>query len=144
MAWSKPFTEEEDEYIRTVFPQMRTGAIAQKLGRSPSGVRARIAALGLREEAAILRTRACAHEGEPAKQAQDGTQDTLSMLRELRGVLRCALMDAEPRNIPSISAEYRETLEAIEKIENGGEGGEGGEGGGLAELIGSLAGKLSS
>lgn len=137
MAWSKPFTEEEDEYIRTVFPQMRTGAIAMKLGRSPSGVRNRIAALGLRSEAATMRAREMVAE----EDRRGGAQDTLSMLRELRGVLRQALMDAEPRNIPSISAEYRETLDAIERIENGVEGG---EGGGLAELIGSLAGKLSA
>lgn len=141
MAWSKPFTKEEDEYIKSVFPQMRTGAIATKLGRSVSGVRNRIATLGLREEAAMSHARARAREEEHASGPGDDHQDTLAALRELRGVLRRALMDAEPRNIPSISAEYRETLDAIEHIENGGEGG---EGGGLAELIGSLAGKLSS
>lgn len=141
MAWSKPFTQEEDEYIESVFPQMRTGAIAAKLGRSASGVRSRIAALGLRQEPAMMRARARAREEERAGGTGEDPQDTLAALRELRGVLRCALMDAEPRNIPSISAEYRETLDAIERIENGGENG---EGGGLAELIGSLAGKLSS
>lgn len=133
MAWAKPFTAEEKEYIETVFPQMGATEIAKKLGRSRAGVNNQIKALGLRARRTPC---APAPTGAPAREEGDG-QDTLSLLRSLREVQWRALMDAEPRNLPSISAEYRATLAEIARLE--GEDETGKEGGDpLDALIGII------
>ena len=121
MAWSKPFSAEETEFIRESFPQLSPATIAQRLGRSTRGVEKKVAELGLRES----RARASfAPDPPPDRGAGAGQRGRLADLVELRGVLRNALLaDIDPRALPKIAAEYRATIDEIARIEGDGEDG---------------------
>lgn len=139
MAWSKPFDEVEITYVEANYPAMTCARIATKLGRSERGVQNLVARLGLRGKGASC---ACAMDGPSAGAPDAGTpevdggpQDELEELREIKQVLKHALRhDADPRDIPKLSAELREVIKRISDLE----GGEDGPGGAMAGGAGNI------
>lgn len=131
MTWNKAFTPEEDEYLATVWPQMGPTEIAEKLGRSRTGVSHRITKLGLRDRPCLTRAR----EEHPPE--SDG-QSLRERLEALRGIVYGALLDARASDIAKLSAEYREIIAALDALEGGGQA-DGPKQDGLAGLIAKLA-----
>lgn len=131
------FTKRERDFIKAVYPDMRSGAIAKKLGRSKSGVCNQInrmkAAGELREHKS---TDGPGNNKPLAPLDESEGQDTLGRLRRLRSKLEDQLEDAGPNQIARISAEYRAVVEEIARIENS-------EGGGEDDVIGKLAGAIA-
>ena len=136
MGWSKPFTEDELAFIEASYPQLGSAEIARRLGRSRRGVDNKVRQLGLAERRARARE-AAEVPPLPRRDPTRSEQDTLADLYELKGILRSALVaDIDPRNIPKISAEYRQVLSEIDAIENGGE--EQDDASGIDGLIGTI------
>lgn len=112
MAFSKPFTEEEIDYIRMKHGVLSTSEIAEKLERSQRGVRNKIKELGLND----AQKASCARVyGE-----SDGTEpeDRLDALYELKSMIRAEVIVAEGQAKAKLSQEYREILAEIDELEN--------------------------
>lgn len=107
MGKADRMTEDELEYIRAVYPELGPSAIARNLGRSLSAVKARIKEMGLKKsdkQISIVKL-------DPNAAIKDHDR-----LIELRDILRQRLIEASPREIASISKEYRAVLQDIEAL----------------------------
>lgn len=112
MPGAKQFQQWEVDYIADSYPQISVAEIAKRLGRTPRGVRNVVNRNKLKK----------VEVDEPLTVPMDETADpdeSLVRLKELRDIQHRALMTADPRNIPALSAEYRATLEEIRAIEEG-------------------------
>ena len=126
MTWHKPFGDIEVEYIEHHYPQMGCAEIAEKLGRSEQGVRNVVNRLGLAQRRARVAGGADG-AGPPEPSLDDGAQDELAELREIKRELKRSMkQDAGPQTLPKLSAELREVLRRISEIEEGGDDGSGG------------------
>lgn len=132
MAANKPITDEEREFIRAMFPQMSVAKIAEKLGRSRTGVNDVVRKENLREK--------CARPPVKSNAKRESPDGPLERLEELRDMLRAALGSAEPKEMPSLAREYRATMDAIEKFEGGG----GDDAAAFDALAASIAKRMSS
>lgn len=134
------FTQREREVVKNAYPGLGPAAIAQKLGRSKSGVCKLIREMKQTGEIARAdstkrsteATVPCTADGSPER------QDTLGRLRRLRGLLERQLYDAQPSQVGRLSAEYRATLDAIDRLESS-DGGE--EDDVLDRLAGAILGR---
>ena len=124
MGWAKPFDDKEIAFVKEKYPRMSAAEIAEKLGRSRRGVENLVKRLGLTASCAPARVRVVPLPNKPAGRASseaDG-QDELSDLRELRSILKHSLSDAGSKELPKLSAEYREVLARISELERKGKG----------------------
>lgn len=126
MGWNKPFDDAELEYIERHYPQMSCATIASKLDRTERGVRKVVKRLGLAERQAP----ACTRSNEDARAEEgpgdEGAQDELAELREIKRVLKRTLRDdINPKDMPKLSAELREVIKRISDLEGGADGGGG-------------------
>lgn len=109
MGKSDRMTEEELDYIRSVYPELGPSAIARNLGRSLSAVKSRIKEMGLKKpdnQISVVRF-------EPKSTIKD-----YDRLVELRDILHQRLTEASPSAIAAISKEYRAVLQDIESLES--------------------------
>lgn len=115
MAFSKPFSEDEIEYIRLKHGVLSSAEIAEKLDRSQRGVNNKIKELGLSD--ANLASCARVKEGlpEPPGIVPGGR---LEALFELRDMIRAEVILAEGQTKAKLSQEYREILSEIDALEN--------------------------
>lgn len=114
MAFSKPCTQRELDYIRENWRTKSTKEMAAELGRSERTVRKKINDMHLREEDAEQPTARRILVPPPV-----GAASEAHSLEELRDVIWRSLMEAEPRDVPRLAKEYRDTLAAIEAREAG-------------------------
>jgi len=119
MAWSKPLTDDEKEFIRQTYPQLGTTECARRLGRSRRCVQVNARRMGLMAEARTTPAREVRGEQTSEPEPAAGG-DTLSRLREARDVLHRQMLDADPKNVASIVREYRAVCKDIDAMEGGG------------------------
>lgn len=121
MAWSRPFTEVEEVFVREKWGQLTATDIAEKLGRSRRGVETLAKRLGLAAPCARVNAGVPQEPAAPAAEAACDEEETdkLEDLRWLRRQLRRQLIDAGPQTAPRLASEFRETLDAIERAEVG-------------------------
>lgn len=128
MAFSKPYTQRELDYIRDNWPARTCEQIAADLGRSERGVYKKVNDMRLRDRPAADRGQKPAVA--LAAASEGGT------LEDLRDLLWTMLQSAEPRDAARLAREYRETLGEIEKQEaSDGGGGIGEEADPIADRI---------
>ena len=115
MPATKPLEEWELEYINEVYPQVGVTKIANKLNRSRPCIYKALDKLGLRngQQKNVSEVDAIPDLG------LIDLDESLVRLKELRDIQHKALINADPRNIPALSSEYRATLEEIRAIEDG-------------------------
>ena len=118
------FSAEDREFVRNVYPALGPAAIAEKLGRSKSGV-CRV----IKEMKETGELPSGEHVGESTKRPTPGSgnglvfeadgepQDTLSRLKWVRDLLERQLRDSEPTSAARLAKEYRDTVEAIGRME---------------------------
>lgn len=111
MGKADRMSDEELEYIRSVYPKLGPSAIARNLGRSLSAVKARIKEMGLKKPDAQISV---------VKFDRNTTIKDYDRLVELRDILHQRLTEASPSAIAAISKEYRAVLKDIDALENGG------------------------
>lgn len=109
MTFAKPFTQRELEYVRANWKTKTVKEMASELHRSPSSVYKKINDMHLRE----------APPGGPDAAADSKGPRKLipseaGSLEDLRSLLWRSLQEAEPRDVPRLSKEYRDTVAAIE------------------------------
>lgn len=125
MSWSKAMSEAEIDFIRNSYKSMSAKKIAKKLNRSERVVYNYVKKFRDEEKSGAPRARV----------VQDSQEfDALGDLMSLRDVLRRAMLTCEERNLPKITAEYREVIKSIEEL-NGGAGDDDDE---LSRLICSI------
>lgn len=123
MAWSKPLTDDEKEFIRQTYPQLGTTECARRLGRSRRCVQVNARRMGLMAEARTTPAREVRGEQGPSEGAAiepAAGGDTLSRLREARDVLHRQMLEADPKNVASIVREYRAVCKDIDAMGGGG------------------------
>lgn len=120
MAWSDPFTKKELRYIEEHYSQMTAAEIAEKLGRSRSGIKKKIREMGLTKSASCARV--VSPEAIESAEDDGNENDRLSALTTLSNILRNAIAEANPSQLPKLSAEYREVLAEIDALNGGGGG----------------------
>lgn len=118
------FSAEDRAFVKDVYPALGPAAIAEKLGRSKSGV-CRV----IKEMKETGELPSDGFGGESMKHSipdggnglvfeTDGEpQDTLSRLKWLRDLLERQLRDSEPTQAARLAKEYRDTVEAIGRME---------------------------
>ena len=110
MGKADRMSDEELEYIRSVYPELGPSAIARNLGRSLSAVKARIKEMGLKKPDAQISV---------VKFDRNTTIKDYDRLVELRDILHQRLTEASPRcNCGQFSKEYRAVLQDIEALES--------------------------
>lgn len=125
-AKGRGFTREEREFVKTWYPKLGPRVLAEKMGRSKSGVCNLIAKM--KESGEIpsqgYTDRPTSDVGTGSYDEADGRQDTMGRLVRLRAILERTLLDADPPQVPRISSEYRAVVEEIARLENerGGDG----------------------
>ena len=136
MAFSKPFTQRERDYVRDRWPDESAEEIASDLRRSVRGVYKLINDMHLREspeppmqEGAGRRPRR-----EPGGGCAAPGGDDASRLAALRDLLWADLLQAGPKDAPRLSEEYRNVLAAIATQEGRGSGDGGDRDGGDGDL----------
>lgn len=125
MSWSKAMSEAEIDFIRNSYKSMSAKKIAKKLNRSERVVYNYVKKFRDEEKSGAPRARV-------VQESQEF--DALGDLMSLRDVLRRAMLTCEERNLPKITAEYREVIKSIEEL-NGGAGDDDDE---LSRLICSI------
>lgn len=115
MGTYRHMSDSDKEFARAAWPGVSASKIAAKLGFSKTAITKFLKREGLWE----LRDEPANFEPETLADETDH-QDTLGRLRELRDALKVALVDADPRTIPSVAKEYRATLQQIDEMEGGG------------------------
>ena len=105
-------SDSDREFVRAAWPGVSATKIAARIGFSKTAVIAYLKREGLWE----LRD-------EPGNDApatlgpEDGRQDTLGRLLELRDALKLALVGADAKTIPSVAREYRATIAEIDRMQ---------------------------
>lgn len=107
MSRGKPFTEDEIEYIQSMYPRVGPTEIARRLNRSVGGIKRQIKVLGLQPYKPMPEME--------VKEAEPPT--TLERLIELRAVLRRQMLECPIHSLPGISREYRGVIADIERLE---------------------------
>ncbi len=119
-----PFTTEDRAFVKSVYSVLGTAAIAEKLGRSRSGIYGLVREMKATGELpqeegdemsvqTSMRGSEYGHFFEP-----DGEpQDTLSRLKWVRDLLERQLRESEPTQAARLAKEYRDTVEAIGRME---------------------------
>lgn len=126
MAWSKPFSKEEDQYIRKNYPAMGPSDIARHLGRSRQGVSNRVGALGLREKEPTMPARvvdACDARRKGPESLVDVARrgDELATLEALRDVLAHRIVETDSaRDTASLAKRMLEVGERITEVKKDG------------------------
>ncbi len=150
MAFARPYTLREMDYIRENWQTKTVREMADELGRSERGVYKKIRDMHLRDGAAAQPRapmqrepkKAPAVQGKPARGApgciarHGGDRGRLEGLRDL---IWASLEEASPADVARLAPEYRKTIEEIERM--GGDDGKqareapGGAADGLAEIL---------
>lgn len=115
MAFSKPFSDEEIEYIKLKYGVLSSAEIAEKLDRSQRGVNNKIKELGLSDARLASCARVKGASIEPPGIEECGR---LGALVELRDMIRAEVILAEGQTKAKLSQEYREILAEIDALEN--------------------------
>lgn len=122
----KGFSREEREFVKTWYPKYGPRILAEKMGRSKSGVCSLIARMKVSGELAQegCAPRAASDIGTDRYDEADGGQDTMGRLVRLRAILERTLLDAEPGQVARLSAEYRACIDEIDRLkkQDGGDG----------------------
>jgi len=122
MAWNKPFSKEEDQFIRKKYPKMGPSEIARHLGRSRQGVSKRIGTLGLRAELSTTRARMVdasdRRPKEPKTLVEVARQgDEKATLEALRDILAVRIVDTDSaRDVAALSKRMLEIGERITEL----------------------------
>lgn len=119
MAFSKPLTNEEREYIRSsLLEKLPKEKIAENIGRSVRTVQ-KIASEMKEEIEAANKARIYTITPQVVTNSYGDAkrQDTYGRLCEVREILRSNLLGCEPQQVASIAKAYRETLQDITEIE---------------------------
>jgi transposase len=114
MAFAKPYTQRERDFVRAHWQEMTRKELAEKLGRSERSVYKVIADMHLREESGSERS-----ESGKKRPTCTVAASNPGTLEELRSLLWSALQEASPRDIPRLSQEYREVLNELKAGEHG-------------------------
>lgn len=115
-----PWTAEERRFVRDAYPALGPAAIAERLGRSRSGVCGLVRRM---KESGEIAAPESVREGVPGvaygppPDCPDGSQDTIGCLRWTRDRLARSLQESEPTQAARLAKEYRETVEAIGRME---------------------------
>lgn len=123
MAWQTPFSEKEDQFIRRNWPELGTAGTARALGRSKSGVKGRVAALGLRDGQAAMPARVtAARKGAPRTLREVAAQgDEKETLEALRDVLAQRIMETDSaRDTAALAKRMIEVGERIAEVRDAG------------------------
>lgn len=105
-------TDSDKEFVRAAWPGVSAGKIAARIGFSKTAV------IGYLKREGLWERREELENVEPSTSGpEDGRQDTLGRLRELRDALKCSLVGADAKTIPSVAREYRATVEEIGRLE---------------------------
>lgn len=129
-------TDSDREFVRAAWPGVSATKIAARIGFSKTAVVNLLKREGLWE----LRDEG-GKPGPATSGPEDGRQDTLGRLRELRDSLKVAMVDADAKTIPSVAREYRACLAEIDRLEAEERGEEGDP---LADFARAVASKLSA
>ena len=126
MAWQKPFSEQEDEFIRRNWPVKTPTEIAAILGRSRPGVSARITKLGLRDGPSTMRARVIDAPQKPrdsaaALAAASRRGDEKEILETLRDVVIERISTCSSRDTAALAKRLMEIGERIAEIDGAGE-----------------------
>lgn len=118
------FSAEDRAFVKNAYPALGPAAIAEKLGRSKSGVCKVIKEM---KEAGELPSDVRARDSTKRSTPDGGNglafeppgepQDTLSRLKWVRDLLERQLRDSEPTSAARLAREYRDTVEAIARME---------------------------
>ncbi len=122
MAWQKPFSEQEDEFIRRNWPAKTPTEIAAILGRSRPGVSARITKIGLRGGPSTIRARVIDAPRKPrdsgavlaAASRKGGEKEILEALRD---VVIERINACNPRDTAALAKRLMEIGERIAEID---------------------------
>ena len=132
------FSAEDRAFVKNAYPALGPAVIAEKLGRSKSGVCKVIKEMKETGELpSDVRARESTKRSTPdvgnglAFEAAGEPQDTLSRLKWVRDLLERQLRDSEPTSAARLAKEYRDTVEAIARMEA--------EDGGGDDVVGDLA-----
>ncbi|WP_277071000.1 hypothetical protein [Slackia exigua] len=126
MAFSKPATQRELDYIRERWKTDSPSDIADHLGRTDRFVYKKINDMHLREErdSSSMHGR---HEKPPSKRPEPKAEvdaesskrgrpkSSRERLCALRDLIWDSLQQAQPRDVPKLSEEYRTVMEKLEK-----------------------------
>lgn len=125
MAFRRPYTQREMDFIRDNWKTSTTAEIAKELGRSPSGIYKKINDMRLRapHRGGTSRPMESGVEKAPPMDSTDarstvpfhrGPETTKERLCGLRDLIWRSLLDASPQDVARLAPEYRKTIEAIE------------------------------
>ena len=122
MAWQTPFSEKEDQFIRQNWQKLGTTGTARQLGRSRSGVKGRVAALGLRDGQAATPARVTAAPGRRMDLREVAAQgDEKETLEALRDVLAERIMETDSaRDTAALAKRMIEVGERIAEVRDAG------------------------
>lgn len=149
MSFTRPYTQKELDFIRDNWERMTVQEIADKLGRSKSGIYKKISDMRLRGDRpgkAVPPMDAGPKKAPPMdkKVVRSGVESIgarktdLERMKDLRDLIWRNLLDAEPSEVSKLAPEFRKTIEKIESME-GGDGADASNDradGGLADIIG--------
>lgn len=121
MAWQKPFSEQEDEFIRMNWPAKTPTELAKLLGRSRPGVSARITKLGLRGGASAMRARVVdapvrQKDSVSAMASAASSGGEIEVLEALRSALIESFGEAAVKDRQAIAKRIMEASERISEI----------------------------
>lgn len=129
VAFYKPYSIREMEYIRSNYPAKSATKIAEELGRSRRGVYKKIEEMHLKD-APQGTVQATVHKKpvpdnkrynpqKPRAKADQQKQKTRISTKDggldgLKSLIWSAMVTAEPQDLAKLAPEYRKTLEALE------------------------------
>lgn len=147
MAFRRPYTQREMDYIRDHWQTSTAGEIARELGRSTSGIYKKINDMRLRQgpsrkapppmESGVEKAHPMeGGEGAGVAPFHRGPMSDAERLCGLRDLIWRSMLDASPQDVARLAPEYRKTIADIGRAwRDGADGGEKDGDGGLADVL---------
>lgn len=123
MAFSKPASQRELDFIRANWQTMKVADIAAELGRGERFVYKKINDMHLRDGSPPPERKPMQQKPENGRVVHVQARARRGTIRDLADVVWAAVVDADPGQLPKLSEEYRRILEEMRKQEAESDGG---------------------